>query len=90
MALEAYEGEIRHLIEEDHFTHRQCADYLKNGAANINWGASEANIALFCVNNNIHRYDARKMSTPEICDVLESSVENLGPSYGPKMMTGRC
>ena len=28
MALEGFEGEIRHLIEEDNFTHKQCADYL--------------------------------------------------------------
>ena len=58
MALEAFEGEIRHLIEEDHFTHKQCADHLKTGAHNITWGASEANVALFCLHKNIHRYDA--------------------------------
>ena len=62
------------------------SDYLRGRG--VVRGTSVPNIALFCKNNNIHKYDHARLSAQEMAEQTTDVVQQVGPTYGRKMITG--
>ncbi len=82
-----YDNVIRQLVEIRNCTHAECARYIR-ATYNVNRGASEANIALYCSKHGIHRQDVRKMSDRVIAETITNCVYQTGPTYDRRMVTG--
>ena len=77
---------IRNLIEERKFSHKDVSNLLRSYG--VNRGSSVPNIARFCIDHNIHKYDYGRMSDHELATTTNGIVNEVGPTYGRKMVTG--
>ena len=75
--LDRFENEIRQLIEENNFTHRDVVNYLNN-TYGIRRGCSVRTLKSFCSSKNIHRFDTQnRLSQSDIDETVRSVVEEV-------------
>ncbi|CAH3188959.1 unnamed protein product, partial [Porites lobata] len=73
---------IRVLIE-DNKTYKHVSEILRQNFPEVTRGFSERNVRLFCA-----KYGIRRLNEYEVDSIVQDCVNEVGPTYGRKMMTG--
>ena len=83
--MEAYEGFIREKVEKERWTHQRVGSYLQqvNPAER---GFSLRTVERFCTEKGISKLTP--IPDDHLDRVVATSISNVGPTYGRKMMKG--
>jgi len=73
-ALEGLEGLIKEKVEQDHWTHVQLSDFLKQSYPGVQ-GFSERSIRRFCHEKNIHK--TARVTDTELDEAVSDAVSKV-------------